>query len=90
MTDRSYRGVLTGRQIEWTSSDIPDIPEGSSVQVVVTVVDPPDGLTPDERRNRMADILAEIAAGEPFADITDPVAWQREMRRDRKLPGRDD
>ncbi len=24
-----------------------------------------------------------------FKDITDPVAWQREIRKDRPLPGRD-
>jgi hypothetical protein len=25
----------------------------------------------------------------PYRDITEPVAWQREMREDRPLPGRD-
>ncbi len=25
----------------------------------------------------------------PYRDITDPVEWQREMREDRPLPGRD-
>jgi antitoxin component of MazEF toxin-antitoxin module len=30
--------------------------------------------------------LQEIHA---FADIKDPVAWQREIRKDRPLPGRD-
>ena len=33
--------------------------------------------------------LAEIRRLNPFRDITDPVAWQRETREDRPLPGRD-
>jgi len=34
-------------------------------------------------------ILAELQALKPFAGIKDPVAWQREIRRDRPLPGRE-
>ena len=33
--------------------------------------------------------LQEIRKLNPYRDITDPVAWQREMREDRPLPGRD-
>ena len=33
--------------------------------------------------------LAEVRRLNPFRDITDPVAWQREGRKDRPLPGRD-
>ena len=33
--------------------------------------------------------LAEIRRLNPYRDITDPVAWQREIRQDRPLPGRE-
>ncbi|RZK37743.1 MAG: hypothetical protein EOO61_08610 [Hymenobacter sp.] len=33
--------------------------------------------------------LAVIARGGSGTSITDPVAWQREIRQDRPLPGRD-
>ena len=38
---------------------------------------------------RRAAALEEIQKLNPYRDITEPVAWQREMREDRPLPGRD-
>ena len=39
---------------------------------------------------KVAEIMAELAArGTAFQDIKDPVAWQREIRQDRPLPGRE-
>ena len=35
------------------------------------------------------DALARVAARDGLAGIEDPVAWQREVRGDRPLPGRD-
>ncbi len=32
--------------------------------------------------------LAEVRRLNPYRDLTDPVAWQREIRQDRPLPGR--
>ncbi|MEM7538391.1 MAG: hypothetical protein AAF639_39855 [Chloroflexota bacterium] len=45
-----------------------------------------DGLT---RGQRAADIFQRIADRGDFAEITDPVAWQREIREDRPLFGRE-
>ncbi len=36
----------------------------------------------------MAKILEKIAESGGIKEITDPVAWQKEIRRDRKLPHR--
>jgi hypothetical protein len=44
--------------------------------------------TPEMIARRVA-ALEEIRKLNPYRDITDPVAWQREMREDRPLPGRD-
>jgi hypothetical protein len=35
------------------------------------------------------DALKELRKLGAFQDISDPVAWQREQRQDRPLPGRD-
>lgn len=42
------------------------------------------------RRDRLAAALAAAVVLNPFRDVADPVAWQREQRYDRGLPGRDD
>jgi hypothetical protein len=43
----------------------------------------------EERGRKLADALRQLQAANPFKDIADPVAWQREMRKDRPLPGRE-
>lgn len=42
------------------------------------------------RHDRLTAALAQAVALNPFAEIVDPVAWQREQRQDRSLPGRND
>jgi hypothetical protein len=44
----------------------------------------------EERGRRLAEALCKLQELRPFDDIPDPVAWQREIRRDRPLPGRED
>ena len=41
-----------------------------------------------QRRERFAEALAQAVTLNPFAEIADPVVWQREQRQDRTLPGR--
>ena len=42
------------------------------------------------RREGLAQALAQTVTLNPFAEIADPVVWQREQRQDRNLFGRDD
>ncbi len=42
-----------------------------------------------ERQQKVVTILQDIANSGGL-DIDDPVAWQREQRQDRPLPGRED
>lgn len=44
--------------------------------------------TPEMIAQRMA-ALEEVRKLNPYRDITDPVAWQREVRKDVVLPGRE-
>lgn len=43
-----------------------------------------------QRRQRLAEALENAAAHNPYREINDPVAWQREQRADRPLPERED
>jgi len=38
---------------------------------------------------QLAQLMEEAAGKNLFSRIKDPVAWQREIRRDRPLPGRE-
>jgi hypothetical protein len=54
------------------------------------VPDPADDETEDRRRREQAlAALDRIAARGGITGIPDPVAWQREQRNDRPLPGRE-
>jgi hypothetical protein len=43
-----------------------------------------------ERRKRLREAFETLAEMGTFADITNPVEWQRQIRKDRPLPGRDE
>jgi hypothetical protein len=44
----------------------------------------------EERKKRLKESLETLAEMETFADIEDPVEWQRQIRKDRPLPGREE
>jgi hypothetical protein len=82
----TYRAILRGDRVEWI--DAP--PDGEHpTPVHVTLLDEVHDLSPHERGRAMAQILEELSRGSPLAGIPDPVAWQREVRRDRDLDGRE-
>jgi hypothetical protein len=85
---KTYAGVWHNGQIEWKGEPPPQT-EGP-LDVQVTVLQPSaTTLSPEERRRGAAEALERLAAMNAFADIIDPVAWQREIRKDRPLPGRE-
>jgi hypothetical protein len=83
---RTYKAILHHNQIEWLEQP----PQKSdAVQVYITVLEESTSELPPNRGRLMADALAEIARRGTFAAITDPVAWQRELRAERALPVRE-
>jgi len=85
---QTYRAILRGNRLEWTDSEPADLNPEQPVEVtIVNGPDHPDALT---QGRRMAKALERLAATNAFADIKDPVAWQRELRKDRPLPNRDE
>lgn len=86
---QTYRALLKGNQLEWLG-DMPQELQGEeAVTVQVIILDEP-AASRAARGRKMAEALRALAAINAFADIDDPVAWQREMREDRALPGRDE
>jgi hypothetical protein len=62
----------------------------SKVKVTATLesVENPT-LVADELIRRRMQALEALRRLDVFRDVADPVAWQREIRKDRVLPGRD-
>lgn len=67
---------------------------GGKVEVTATLK-PANGAslsvpkaTPEMLRRRK-EAFEKLRQMNPFREIKDPVAWQREIRKDRPLPGRD-
>jgi hypothetical protein len=86
----TYKAILRGNHLEW-NEDAPDhlAPE-DAVAVYVTILDEPVvPSTVTQQGQRMATALEQLAAVNALADLTDPVAWERETRQDRPLPDRE-
>ena len=86
-----YKAKLKDGQVEWLGVPPPLSLNGADVLVTVaSPSEPTNDLPKGERGRRMRAALEELARSGAFADIKDPVAWQREIRKDRPLPGRED
>lgn len=67
----------------------PDMPRGK-VKVTVTVEAVGDDADWPVRRERALAAFQRLRARGGIKSIPDPVAWQREQRQDRSLPGREE
>ena len=79
----TYRAILQGSQLIWLDPP-PNLPENAEVSVTVT-------QSPHRTRSRgdaMAAALEKLAQRNAFKGI-DPIAWQREIRQDKPLHGRE-
>ena len=80
---RTYKAILHGDRVEW----LDDKPESiEPVAVQISVSDNSQNLTSGQELARLLGFLADKGT---FEDLADPVAWQREQRMDRSLPGRE-
>ncbi|MEG4047457.1 hypothetical protein [Microcoleus sp. Pol17_C1] len=83
---RIFEAILKGNVLEW-ANEVPT--EGERpVRVYVILQEERSTLSAEFRRQRIVEILEKIAANNVFAEISDPVEWQRDLRQDRPLPGR--
>ena len=85
---RTYKALLRGDRLEWLG-EAPEPQTAAPLSVHVTVLErepPAEGRT---RGHAMAALLEKLAERRTFSAIADPVRWQRELRQDRVLPGRE-
>lgn len=82
---RTYRAVLTRGRIRWIDRP-PNDDEPTPVRVTLIGEKIRE---PVRRGEAMADALERLAARGGLTGITDPIEWQRSVRKDRPLPGRE-
>jgi hypothetical protein len=88
MIAQTYRAVLRGNQVDWI--DTPPTRQGDTeVQITLLRPDPEPEEVTRARRQAAVAALAELAAAGGIASIPDPAAWEREIRQDPPLPGRE-
>jgi len=86
----TYKATSRGDHLEWRGEAPEHLAPEQGVAVYVTILDDSTDRTQEgSSGERMVAALEKLAASGAFQDVTDPVAWQREIRRDRPLPGRD-
>jgi hypothetical protein len=84
---RTFEGTLVGDRIRFHGA-APQEPGPLSVRITVLGA---AGSAPDGNAARgaaMGAALEELSRGGALTGVTDPAEWQREVRRDRDLPGR--
>ena len=82
---RAYKAMLHGDRVEWLDGE----PETDGpVQVYITISNLPDLEGTESEGQTVFDALQALADMGAFDEIEDPVAWQREIRKDRPLPFR--
>lgn len=84
---QTFKAVLKGNSIEWID-EAPQLGD-QSIAVHITVLEENLGSDSATRGQRMAEVLEKLAANRAFSKV-DPVVWQREVRHDRSMLGRDE
>lgn len=82
----TYNAVLRGDRLEWI--DCAPAERGAT-PVRITLLEESPIRSGEKCGRAMAEALEAIAEIGGCAAIADPSSWQREVRRDRGLPGRD-
>ncbi len=80
---RVYKAVLHGDRVEWLDG-APDAKGPIQIYVSIPEVERAD----DDEITPVSQYFQALADMGTFDEIEDPVAWQREIRKDRPLPGR--
>ena len=86
----TYKAILHGDRLEWSGEEPESIPPDRGVEVFVTILTERAASSGAKqgRGAAMAAALQRMAdAGGP--DIGDPLQWERDLRSDRPLPGRE-
>lgn len=88
----TYKAILRGDRLEWRGSSRQHPPTDRPIAVHVTLLDEPlseAGNHVNDQGTRMAAALERLAELRALAGLDDAAAWERSMRQERVLPGRD-
>lgn len=82
----TYKAILRDNHLEW-SDEAPQLPPGQPIAVDVTIVQEVQQRT--MQGQDMAAALDQLADNNTLDHISDPVSWEREVRKERQLPYRE-
>ena len=85
---RTYRSLLRGDRLEWLG-EAPESQADAPLSVQVSIIEPEPVSEEHTRGLAMAALLEKLAARCTFSAIPDPMRWQRGLRQERALPGRE-
>ena len=86
----TYRARLRGDRLEWLG-EAPQFRTDAPLDVQVTLIEPePVAEEPSSNGPAMVALLERLAERGAFSMITDAGQWQRELRQERSLPGREE
>ena len=87
---KTYKACLKNDRLEWLETPPPVSDRELLVDVSISLADaePPAPQKSGARAMAALEELAKMGGLEHI--IPDPVAWQREIRKDRVLPGREE
>ena len=86
----TYQAVLRGEVLEWLADKPQNLASERAIPVYVTILEERPTLLMTERGLRMAAALEQLAQMQNTFASLDPLQWEREVRQERWMPGRDD
>ncbi len=81
---QTYKAILEGNSIKWLAESPV---QTEATEVLVTVLSSPKKVS--DRRAMVAALRRLSQSGQP-SSFGDPLEWQKETRKDRVLPGREE
>ena len=87
---RTYRAVLRGRVLEWQYEQPLNLPTERPVTVHVTILEEQLTASQPQQGQQMAAVLEQLAQLPSTLGTVDAVQWERAIRQERNLPGREE
>ena len=85
----TYPAILRGQILEWLQEKPPQLNPNRAVTVHVTILEEAaKSNSSTEQGRRMAEALAQLAQLQSEVATVDPLLWERDVRHERTLPGR--
>lgn len=76
----SYEAIISNGKIRWIDKPEENLLSKNELKVKVEIVE-----EPVQRKRLMIKALKDLAAIGGIASIDDPIDWQKEQRKDRKI-----